>query len=59
LDADRNFKLIDCGDDDDDDDVVTTESSEMEVVHDALDVAGASENDCKFTKMLLNQPTVK
>lgn len=44
LDADRNFKLIDCCDDDDDEDIVTADSVEMEVVQ---DVAGASENDRK------------
>lgn len=45
LDADRNFKLIDCCDDDDDEDVVTADCAEMEVVQDASD--GASENDSK------------
>lgn len=51
LDADRNFKLIDCGEDDDDDDIVTTDSAEMDIVHDPSDVAGASENDRKFKKL--------
>lgn len=47
LDADRNFKLIDCCDDDDDDEGVAADSAEMEVVQDVCDVAGASENDRK------------
>lgn len=53
LDADRNFnfKLIDCCDDDDDEDIVTADPTEMEVVPDAADVAGASENDRKFYKL--------
>lgn len=55
LDADRNFKLIDCCDDEDDEDIVTSDSVEMDIVQDTLDVAGASENDRKFRQIIFKK----